>query len=221
MQLYDLPIHANPAERLIHQGPENLNEIELLSILLSTKEDPERAVQRATALLKEHTLAQVLRFSVSQLETLPGMTAQAASLIVSARALCQLGKVSERSMITSASKVADMMTYLTPFNQEHVVALYMTSRNVLIEQKTVSIGTLASAPISARDVFAPAIVLKACGIILVHNHPSGDCQPSRNDISVTKNFIEVGKVLEVCFIDHVIVSKHGWKSMKQEKLMGW
>jgi len=68
-------------------------------------------------------------------------------------------------------------------------------------------------------VFAPAIVSKASGIILVHNHPSGICLPSAEDVAMTKNLEEIGVLMEIPLVDHVIVSKNGWKSLKQEKLM--
>ncbi len=221
MQLYDLPITEAPAEKLVALGVESLSDIELLSILLTTNEGAIKAVNHAKKLLKSHSLSRLLSLSVSELASLPGITLTNATLLVAARGLCHLGQQSEQLMITKPSKVADMMTYLVSKTQEHVVALYLNSRNVLVEQKTIAIGTVNAAPFHPRDVFAPAIVSKASGIILVHNHPSGICSPSADDLVVTKNLEEMGALMEIPLVDHVIVSKNGWKSMKQEKLMGW
>jgi len=220
MQLYDLPITEAPAEKLVALGVESLSDVELLSIILTTNEGTTKAIGHATELLKSHSLPQLLSLSVSELTALPGITVTNATVLVAACGLCQLGQVSGQLMITQPSKVADMMTYLASKTQEHVVALYLNSRNVLIEQKTIAIGTVNAAPFYPRDVFAPAIVSKASGIILVHNHPSGICLPSAEDVAMTKNLEEMGKLLEIPLVDHVIVSKNGWKSLKQEKMMG-
>ncbi|MEP7167728.1 MAG: DNA repair protein RadC [Candidatus Woesebacteria bacterium] len=218
MQLYDLPNHRQLVERLVSNGADALNETELLSILLTTNEGAEKALDHAKQLLKENTLAQLLRLSVAELVALPGITLTTASLWVATRSLCELRQVQSESMnITQPSKVAAMMTALTTYSQEHVVALYVNARYTLLEQKTISIGTVNSAEIHPREVFAPAIVSRACGIILVHNHPSGDPHPSAEDIQVTRNLVEMGKLLEIPLIDHVIVAKQGWKSLKESQ----
>lgn len=220
MQLYDLPATEAPAEKLVALGAESLSDVELLSIILTTNEGSTKAVGHAKDVLKSHSLPHLLSLSVSELANLQGITLRNATLLVAARGLCHLGQQSEQLMITQPSKVADMMTYLVSKSQEHVVALYLNSRNILIEQKTIAIGTVNSAPFHPRDVLAPAIVSKASGIILVHNHPSGICLPSAEDVAMTKNLEEIGVLMEIPLVDHVIVSKNGWKSLKQEKLMG-
>jgi len=220
MQLYDLPATEAPAEKLVALGAESLSDVELLSIILTTNEGATKAVDHAKDLLKSHSLTQLMSLSVSELANLPGITLTNATLLVAARGLCHLGQQSQQLMITQPSKVADMMTYLASKTQEHVVALYLNSRNILIEQKTIAIGTVNSAPFHPRDVFATAIVTKASGIILVHNHPSGICNPSLEDQAITEHLEEMGELLEIPLVDHVIVSKNGWKSLKQEKMMG-
>jgi len=220
MQLYDLPATEAPAEKLVALGAESLSDVELLSIILTINEGATKAVDHAKDLLKSHSLTQLMSLSVSELANLPGITLTNATLLVAARGLCHLGQQSQQLMITQPSKVADMMTYLASKTQEHVVALYLNSRNILIEQKTIAIGTVNSAPFHPRDVFATAIVTKASGIILVHNHPSGICNPSLEDQAITEHLEEMGELLEIPLVDHVIVSKNGWKSLKQEKMMG-
>lgn len=120
---------------------------------------------------------------------------------------------------TKPQFVAERMKYLAYYPQEHVVALYLNSRHNLLRQATISIGTVNSALIHPREVFAPAIEVRASAVILVHNHPSQDSQPSDEDVVITQKISESGEILDIPLLDHIIVTTRGWSSLRQLNLL--
>ena len=109
-----------------------------------------------------------------------------------------------------------MMGYLSSYSQEHLIGLYFNTRHHVIEQRTLAIGMVNSAPLDMREIFAPAITLKAVSVILVHNHPSGDPHPSPEDTHATRAVVAAGRLLDITLIDHLIIAKDGWTSMRKE-----
>lgn len=105
--------------------------------------------------------------------------------------------------------------YLAGADRENFVILLLNTKNKPIGINTVSIGTLNSSLIHPREVFKPAILANAAGIILGHNHPSGDTTPSREDVETTKRLVEAGELLGIQVLDHVIVSDEGTLSLKE------
>ena len=110
--------------------------------------------------------------------------------------------------IRNAKEVSEHVPELHDMSKECLRALYLNSRHQIVYDEVVSLGTLDATLISPREVFLPALINGANGIILVHNHPSGEVTPSQADIDVTKQLIEAGKILGIALIDHVIVA-HG------------
>jgi DNA repair protein RadC len=103
--------------------------------------------------------------------------------------------------------------------KEHFYALYLDTKNRIIEEQLISVGILDASLIHAREVFNPAIKASSRSMILVHNHPSGDCEPSTNDKEVTKNLINAGELLRISVLDHVIIGKESYLSFNEEGLM--
>ncbi len=103
--------------------------------------------------------------------------------------------------------------------KEHFVAFYLDTRSKLIERQIISIGTLNASLVHPREVFEPAIVLRAASVIVAHNHPSGDTEPSDDDITSTKRLTEAGKILGIELLDHVIVTAAGFSSLKDKGLV--
>ena len=95
--------------------------------------------------------------------------------------------------------------------KEHFVAFYLDTQGKVIERQIVSIGTLDASLVHPREVFEPAVALHAASIIVAHNHPSGNLEPSAEDIEITKRLVHAGKILDISIVDHVIVAKGGWK----------
>ncbi len=92
--------------------------------------------------------------------------------------------------------------------KEHFFGIYLNSRNELIKKELITLGTLITAVIHPREIFRPAIVSRACGIIVLHNHPSGDITPSQSDRNITKQLVKAGKIIGIEVLDHVIFCKN-------------
>jgi DNA repair protein RadC len=113
---------------------------------------------------------------------------------------------------------ADVLAHLVDIRgalQERVVAIYLDSRNRPIHRETVAIGGLRASVIQPRDILAPALQLPAAGVILAHNHPSGDTRPSTDDLEVTRRLAAAGEVLGIELVDHLVVSRSGYTSIKE------
>lgn len=193
---------------------------ELISMTLRESNNSpvvEELLQRFTSLrgLSEAT--------VNELVTIKGLGPRKASLL---KASFELGKrlyctkpekpVSIRSPQDVADLVMPEMRYL---DREHFRALLLNTKNHIIRVETISIGTLNTSTIHPRELFKPAIRFSAASIILVHNHPSGDSTPSREDIDVTRRLVEVGRILGIEVLDHVIIGDGVFTSFKEKGLL--
>src|SRR5262249_26220875 len=103
--------------------------------------------------------------------------------------------------------------------REHFLVLLLNARHEVLAKETVSIGSLNASIVHPREVFKPAVVQSAASIVLVHNHPSGDPEPSEEDLSITKRLVEVGELLGVSVLDHVIVASRGVVSLRARQLL--
>ncbi|OUM85221.1 MAG: DNA repair protein RadC [Bacillus thermozeamaize] len=108
---------------------------------------------------------------------------------------------------------------LIPLSQEHFVVYFLSSKNRIIERKIISIGSLNATVVHPREVFREAILRSCAAIVCVHNHPSGDPAPSPEDIEVTRRLIEAGHIIGIDVLDHVIVGRDGYVSMKEGGLI--
>ena len=109
--------------------------------------------------------------------------------------------------------------YLQGLDREHFVVLMLDVKNKILGIHTVSIGILSSCPVHPREVFKAAIVVGASSIILLHNHPSGDPTPSTQDISLTKRLMEIGELMGIELLDHLVIGTDGYISMREEKFI--
>jgi len=220
MLISDLPTHRRPREKLLEKGSANLSEAELLAILLRTGYHGQSALEVAQRLLKNQSLIQFLSQPPTKLTKLKGLGPVTAGLISAVWAMVQIAKEqTPLPTITKSIEVAALTHSLLTKKQEHLVVLLLNGRNQLIDQLTITIGTLNSSLIHAREVFAPAITHRAAGLILVHNHPSGSLLPSEEDILATERLVEAGHLLDLPILDHVIVSSQGHFSFKHHQLL--
>jgi DNA repair protein RadC len=103
--------------------------------------------------------------------------------------------------------------------REHFMVLLLNARHECMGVDTVSIGSLNASIVHPREVFQPAVLASAAAVVLVHNHPSGDCEPSEEDLSITKRLVEVGELLGITVLDHVVVAKSGLVSLRARQLL--
>lgn len=117
--------------------------------------------------------------------------------------------------ITGPASVADMVPDLQFADREHVAVIFLSTPNKVLGVNICSAGTINAAMVHPREVFKPAILANSARIILVHNHPSGDCSPSGEDFKVTARIRDAGKLLGIELLDHIIVSSAGYYSMQE------
>lgn len=216
-----MPSELRPRERLLKEGPGALSDIELLAIMLRTGTSDMSAIDLATLLLSKYeNLRNLLQVSVEELSSIKGIGLAKAAQI---RAALELGRrvavavAGERKSIRSpedaAALVMEDMRYL---DREHFVALLLNVKNQVIARELISIGTLNTSSVHPRELFKPAIRRSAASVILVHNHPSGDPEPSREDLEVTGRLVEAGKILGIEILDHLIIGDNKFISLKEK-----
>ena len=126
-------------------------------------------------------------------------------------------KPDKRPVLAEGKDLANQMREFIDKPQEHLVVMYLDARLKLIERRVVSIGTANACMGHPRDVYRPAIELNAIAIALGHNHPSGDPSPSPQDIELTERMRAAGRVLNIGLVDHVVVGKRGWYSIRENE----
>ena len=215
---------ARLRDRLLTRGGDSLLDHELVEYLL-TLAIPRRDTKPLAKQLIAHygSFAALLTADATSIASRPGMgeTSTAALKIVQAAALRMLSEpVREMPILTSWQALLDYlradMAHLTI---ERVRVLYLNSKNQLIRDEISGEGSIDQAPIYVREVIRRAIDLGAAAVILVHNHPSGDSAPSRQDISLTREIMDAGKKLGIAVHDHIIVGKDGYSSMRSAGLL--
>jgi len=206
----DWPMDERPRERLLKEGSERLSDAQLLAILLRTGSDQENALQLAMHLLKKfHPLSRLVDVSTSELCSIRGIgPAKAAQL----KASFELGRrflslpLSEGLKLDKSQQVfAHFSPRLRGAKKEYFIIILLDQKNKVIRDVTISEGSLTSTVVHPREVFSPAVRESAASVIFVHNHPSGDPAPSREDQAMTKRLVDAGNIMGIPVLDHVII----------------
>lgn len=221
----DLPESERPREKLRSYGVESLSNAELLALIIRTGHADQTAIQLGQEILNRDSrgLSHLSTANLNDLMEIKGIGECKAGQILAA---IEIGKrmsrwsAQDKIKVTSpyilANLVMDEMRFL---NQEHFRIALLDTKNQIISIENISIGTLNASIVHPRDVFNPAIRKSANAIILVHNHPSGDTQPSREDINITKRLEEAGSLLGIKVLDHIIIGDNVYLSFKEKNLI--
>ena len=222
MKIKDLPKHQRPREKLFELGPENLKDKELLAILLRTGRRGKSAIELAEDLLKKYPIRKLLDVTLDELKH---------TLVIDSIKVCTIlasFELSKRALqtyqttlplIETPSDASAQVHHIRGYKKEYFLALYLNARNHLIHTEIISIGTLTSSVVHPREVFAPAIELRASAIILAHNHPSGEPEPSVADIEITDQLFQAGSLLGIELLDHLILTKKTLVSFQELGLL--
>ncbi|MFA5975269.1 MAG: DNA repair protein RadC [Elusimicrobiota bacterium] len=212
-----MPMVERPRERLSLIGPEGLKDEELLAILLRTGYRGHSVLDVARTLLSAYPLADLLQIPFQSLRRLRGIGESRAATLVAASELVRRAHPSEPAalpLLRSVNDVAAQAIEIRNLKKEHLLAFFLNARHQMIGKEVISIGTLTASLAHPREIFAPAIGKAAAGVILVHNHPSGDPSPSDEDIRLTKRIAQAGQIMGIELLDHLIVSESGCYSFK-------
>jgi DNA repair protein RadC len=218
------PPGERPREKLLQSGASALSDAELVAVVLRTGADRVTAVDLASTLLREFGSLRVLASRTPQdLRRFRGLGPAKSLALVAAFELGRRAAAApreDRVRITSPEMVAALFQpVLRDLHQEVFKVLLLDSANNLLRDVTVTTGLLNSSLVHPREVFRPAILEPAASVILLHNHPSGNPEPSAEDIAVTKQLAEAGRVFGIPVHDHVIVTPESYTSFAERGLI--
>ncbi len=221
--IHDLPKEERPRERLAKFGERALSAQELLQVILGRGIAGESVVVTAQKLLTQFgSLQKLSEASIEELSSVRGIGPAKASQI---KAVFEIGRrISTQTPayksieLNEPEKVAKLIRgKIKDYHKEHFYIIAVNSRNWSTAE--ISVGSLNASIVHPREVFAEAIKSKAASVIFIHNHPSGDTEPSDDDLAVTKRLVESGKILGIEVIDHVIVTQNSFLSFKEKGLL--
>lgn len=223
MMIRDLDAADRPRERLQHHGASALSNAELLAIILRTGMGGESALHMAQRLLSSHGgLAGLARASFGELANERGMatakTAQVQAAFELGRRLL-IASPNERPQITSPADAANLlMPEMGLLEQEHLRVLLLDTKHHVLDSPTIYVGNVNTSVVRVCELFREAVKLNCPAIIVAHNHPSGDPTPSPDDIHITKQIVQAGKMLDIEVLDHLIIGLQRYVSMKERGL---
>jgi len=219
--VHDLPSDERPRERLQHYGPKALSNSELIAIILRTGTTHDNVLELAGKLLTKYGgLGGLIRAEFGELCGEYGLgQAKASQLQASLELGRRLGMQAnnEKYQIKSPQDAANLvMPEMLYLDHEQMRILILDTKNQVIENISRYQGTVNSSVLRAAEIFRPAIIRNCPGIIVCHNHPSGDPTPSPEDISVTEQLVEAGKVLDIELVDHIVIGNQRFVSLKEQ-----
>ncbi|MEJ2495017.1 MAG: DNA repair protein RadC [Ignavibacteriaceae bacterium] len=221
----ELPLDDRPREKLVLRGPQNLTDAELLAILLRTGTKGKSVLSISQEIIKKEANLSVLASkSLESLMNIPGIGKDKAATLLAAfelsRRIQSQSKLFSNKKITSPRDVAEIfIPLLRDEVKEKFIVVCLNTANRIIKQEIISIGNLNSSVVHPREIFKVAIDTSAANIILIHNHPSGNPDPSNEDITITKKIVESGKIMDIPVFDHIIVAGSTYTSFVERRLL--
>ncbi len=213
----DLPHDERPRERLLRHGAQTLSDAELLALLIGSGTRGRSAVHVAGELLADG-LAQLGRRDFAELARVLGVGAAKATRIAAAFEIARRMHMPEARIAYSAQTLGDALIRTHQFHQEHLGAALLDTHERILKQQTIFVGTINSALVSTREIVRYAVLNNAAGVVLYHNHPSGNATPSAHDSLFTKKLREALRLVDVELVDHLVIGADRYASMKEK---GW
>ncbi len=210
MKIKDLPKIERPRERFLQKGSEALSKSDLLAIMLGSGIKGKNVQRLAQQIIKQFG-NKFLDITVDDLKNISGIGETKALQVVSALALTKRFYEDLKptaSVILSLQDAVSLTSDIRDKKKEYLICLYLNARNVLLKKEIISIGILDKSLIHPREIFGPAVELRAASVILLHNHPSGDVNPSKQDLGVINKILEAGKIMDINVIDFIIVGEN-------------
>ncbi len=217
-----LPIGSvRPREKLSRLGSSALRDAELLALVIGSGCAAHSALRTGRRLARRHALGELAEWPLQRWKQVRGLgEARAAALI----AAFELGRRAferpgDLAAIRGPEDVVAQVRDLRRARREHFVVLLLNARNEMSRREVVSIGSLNASIVHPREVFTPAVTHGAASLILVHNHPSGDPEPSEEDLQITRRLVQAGELMGIQVLDHVVVAARGLVSFKSRGLL--
>ena len=220
MNIRKLPEEERPREKLLRTGKENLSTAEILAILLRSGTKEKSALELASELMTVSVegIGFLAECRPEELAKIRGIGLAKACEILAA---VELGRriasrpSAKRTSITSAQDIAQIfMERMRYYKKEHFVSLMLNAKGEIIEEAKISVGDLCSSTTHPREVFVDAVRRSAGSVVFLHNHPSGDPEPSQTDVETTLRLMEAGNILGIPVLDHIVIGDGCYVSMK-------
>ena len=213
-----LPEHSRPREKLRERGSAALTDEELVAAIIgmgSAGADVRTMSRNVVALIQNYQAA----LTLEKLMSVPGMGLAKSGQILSAFELARRYLLSESTKIECAEDVLPLLSDIRNKPQEHFVSITLNGANEVIQKRIVTVGLLDKSLVHPRDVFADVITDRAAAVIFAHNHPSGDLQPSAEDLKSQTRLVEAATILGIRVLDHLIVGRRGYFSFEESGLV--
>lgn len=219
-----IPQEGRPRERLEKYRPKALAEHELLAIILRTGTRGKNVVNLSFDVLNEvEDLYNFRHVSMQELMKIPGIGRIKAIEILAAiefgGRIARAPQVKEGTVMSSSWVGEYLVQEMSGLVQEHVVALYLNTKNEIIKNDTIFVGSLNTSVAHPREIFKGAVRYSAARIILAHNHPSGNTEPSEADFAFTRRVVDAGEMMGIEVIDHFIIGEKDYLSLRENGLM--
>jgi DNA repair protein RadC len=207
-----------PREKFLKNGLDSLSDNDLIAILVGSGIKGKNFKSISLSILRRirKSIKDGEEISIKMLSRTEGVGKVTAMRIIAGM---ELGRrvygiySEERTTIHNSKQAYQLLKNMTNLKQEHVVALYLNSRFELVEQKTIRIGGVDNSQILPRDIITYALENNASYVVLAHNHPSGDCTPSPEDILLTTRVDEAMTIMGITLLEHIVIAQNGWKSI--------
>ena len=223
----DLPKEERPREKLIQRGAASLSDTELLAILLRTGTSSVSVLHLAEEVLAKYQdkgLVSIMNISPQEIASVHGVGLAKAATIVAAVELGRRLSTRAAQKLEKIEGPEDVARYASPLlrfeQKEHFLVMLLDVRNRVLAMPTISIGSLTASVAHPREIFREAIRYSAANMILIHNHPSGDPTPSREDIRLTKQMMKAGEIMGIPVLDHIIIAGDRFLSLKEADCLG-
>lgn len=214
----DIPERDRPREKMTKKGPQVLSNLELAAVIVGSG-NPKRNVLEIARDIHKLWKTDFEKLTIEKLQDIDGIGKSKACQIIAAIELTKRFLVKEGIKMDNANTVVGMVEELRARKQEYFMTFTIDGDNNLIRKRTVFVGTLNQSLVHPREVFAAAVADRAAGIVIVHNHPSGKCEPSKEDFVITQRLVEAGKIMGIEILDHIIISKKGHYSFQKRGLL--
>jgi len=213
MKIKDLAKVDRPREKLEKYGPDKLSNPELLAVLLGSGIKGLNVIELSKKIVKLIEKTGANKVGLENLLKEKGLGKAKALQVIAALEFGKRLSTETKPEILTPEDVWKLCADIRNSKKEHFVTFYLDTQSKLIERQIISIGTLNASLVHPREVFEPAVALHAASIIVAHNHPSEELDPSVPDIEITKKLIHAGKILDISLNDHLIVSNKGYRSI--------
>ncbi|MEX2410538.1 MAG: DNA repair protein RadC [Candidatus Paceibacterota bacterium] len=217
-KIKDIPKIDRPREKMVKKSEKALSDFELIQVLVGSGVSGSDVGQISKEILKKFK-DNFENISLESLQSIKGMSLAKSAKIISAIEISKRFLTKDEHVIKKAEDVLSLVSEIRDKKQEYFICITLDGASRLINRRTITIGTLNASLVHPREVFADALVDRAAGVIFVHNHPSGNTEPSQEDIEITHQLMESGKILGIEIVDHIIVTKTRFSSFKDSGLL--